>query len=67
MERKFLTLPNKWLDVVRLFETICHAQNPATQIQEVKFFTAPIKVRISTRKDQALRSQRLYLNALQQI
>lgn len=33
----------------------------------MKFFTAPIKARISTRKDQALRSQRLYLNALQQI
>lgn len=59
--------PYKWLDVVRLFETICHAQNPATHIQEVKFFTAPIKARISTRKDQALRSQRLYLNALQQL
>lgn len=59
--------PYKWLDVVHLFETICHAQNSATQIQEVKFFTAPIKARISTRKDQALRSQRLYLNALKQI
>lgn len=59
--------PYKWLDVVRLFETICHAQNPATHIQEVKFFTSPIKARISTRKDQALRSQRLYLNALQQL
>lgn len=57
----------KWLDVVRLFEAICHTQNPATQLQEVKFFTAPIKARISTRKDQALRSQRLYLNALQQL
>lgn len=58
--------PYKWLDVVRLSEAICHNQNPETHIQEVKFFTAPIKARISTRKEQALRSQRLYLNALQQ-
>jgi hypothetical protein len=33
----------KWLDVVQLFEGICHAQNPASQLVQVKFFTAPIK------------------------
>lgn len=57
--------PYKWLDIVQLFEGICHAQNPASQLVQVKFFTAPIKAKISTRKEQAVHSQRLYLNALQ--
>ncbi len=58
--------PYKWLDVVSLFEAICHDENPAIQVQAVKLFTSPIKAKISTRKDQAVRSQRLYLNALKQ-
>lgn len=56
--------PYKWLDVVKFCETICHDENPNFQIDMVKFFTSPIKAKISTRKDQAARSQRLYLNAL---
>ena len=57
----------KWLDVLKLFENICHQQDPASEIVKVKFFTAPIKAKISTRKQQAVQSQRLYIKALQSL
>ncbi len=59
--------PHKWLDVVQLFEKICYQQNPESEVIQVKFFTAPIKAKISTRQQQALQSQRLYIKALQSI
>lgn len=55
----------KWLDVVALFRGICQQQNPESEITQVKFFTAPIKAKLSTRQQQALYSQQLYIKALE--
>ena len=55
----------KWLDVVSLFSAICQREDLNSDIISVKFFTAPIKAKISTRKQQAEHSQRVYIKALQ--
>lgn len=57
--------PCKWLDVVSLFSALCNEQNSNVEVVKVKFFTAPIKAKLSTRKQQAEHSQRIYIKALQ--
>ena len=56
--------PHKWLDVVKLFSSICHEQNPSIEIVAVKYFTAPVKGSIATHGEQAVQSQNAYLKAL---
>ena len=55
---------HKWLDVVSLVKHICHIQNPESVVVGVKFFTAPIITRVSSRGDQAQHSQQTYHRAL---
>lgn len=57
--------PYKWLDVVSLFSKICHIQDPESDIQKIKFFTAPVKGKIATRGEKAVQSQQIYHKALQ--
>ncbi len=54
----------KWLDVVKLFNGICHIQDPATDITTVKYFTAPVISRVASRGEIALHSQTTYHRAL---
>lgn len=56
--------PYKWLDVVKLFTRICQQQDPSFQVHKVKFFTAPIKIRLATHGEASQKSQRDYHRAL---
>lgn len=56
--------PYKWLDVVKLVNTICHIQNPATNLIGINFFTSPVKAKIATHGEQAVHAQNAYLKAL---
>ena len=55
----------KWLDVMTLFASICHIQNPASEVIAIRFFTAPIKSKLATHGDLSLKSQSDYHRALQ--
>jgi uncharacterized LabA/DUF88 family protein len=55
---------HKWLDVVALVKHICHIQNPEFDIVGVKFFTAPVITRVSSRGDKAQHAQQTYHRAL---
>jgi uncharacterized LabA/DUF88 family protein len=59
--------PYKWLDAVTLFERMAQTQEPNAVVTAVKFFTAPVKAKFSTRKQQATQSQKIYHRALQAI
>lgn len=54
----------KWLDVVGLVKHICHIQNPEFDVIAVKFFTAPVITRVSSKGDKAGQAQNAYLKAL---
>lgn len=54
----------KWLDVHRLVAEILAVQDPASQLLETHYFTAPIKARIATHGAKAAESQQTYVRAL---
>lgn len=56
--------PYKWLDVVTLCRNLVHAQNPASELVQVKFFTADVKSRLSRHGLQGQISQQSYHRAL---
>jgi hypothetical protein len=56
--------PYKWLDLVALIETILHVQDPSSTLVQVKYFTAPIKAKLASRKEQAAQAQQTYHRAL---
>lgn len=56
--------PYKWLDSVALIKHICRIQNPEFDVITVKFFTAPVITRVSSRGDKALQAQNAYHKAL---
>lgn len=56
--------PYKWLDIVKLFTLIANEQATDTEITSIKFFTAPIKAKVSTRGQLAFKSQNDYHKAL---
>lgn len=56
---------DKWLDIVRLFKTIIHAQNPDSVLTEVKFFTADIRAKLATHGQDAQHAQANYHRALE--
>lgn len=59
---------DKWLDLHKLlFEQIIHQQNPASELVEIKFFTADIKAKIASHGDAAQQAQQAYHRALQQL
>lgn len=57
--------PYKWLDLFRLIEQILNIQNPNAQLVQVKYFTAPVKAKISSRGEQAAQAQSAYHRALE--
>ncbi|MCF7971027.1 MAG: hypothetical protein K9L22_07655 [Methylococcaceae bacterium] len=54
----------KWLDAVALVKHICRIQNPEFDIIAVKFFTAPVITRVSSRGEKAQQAQNSYHRAL---
>ncbi|MCH8493424.1 MAG: NYN domain-containing protein [Idiomarina sp.] len=59
--------PFKWLDLYQLFvERILHAQNPALEVIQIKFFTADIKAKIASNGQLATQAQQAYHRALEQ-
>jgi hypothetical protein len=56
--------PYKWLDIVALIKHICHVQNPKIDILGIKFFTAPVITRVSSRGEKAQHAQEAYHRAL---
>ena len=57
--------PYKWLDLVRLIETILHVQDPSSELVQVKYFTAPIKAKLASRGEEATQAQQTYHRALE--
>ena len=57
--------PYRWLDVRALAERLCHEQNPASELVVIKFFTADIKAKFSSRGEASYRAQQDYLLTLQ--
>lgn len=56
--------PYKWLDLVALLERILHVQDPSATLLRVGYFTAPIKARLATHGEEAVRAQDAYHRAL---
>jgi uncharacterized LabA/DUF88 family protein len=59
-----INTPFKWLDVVELFTLICCQQDPNIEVVAVKYFTAPVKAKIATHKQDSVTSQNSYHKAL---
>ncbi len=59
--------PFKWLDVVALFERVLHAQDPTTQLKQVRYFTAPALGRFATHGEASVVAQQDYHRALQSL
>ncbi len=55
----------KWLDLVRLIETILHIQDPNSVLVQVNYFTAPIKAKLASRGQEATQAQQTYHRALE--
>lgn len=59
---------DKWLDVKKLlFDKIVYAQNPKSQLTQIKFFTADIKAKVASRGQDALIAQQTYHRALENL
>lgn len=54
----------KWLDLYKLFARIINENNPDAKLQQIKFFTAPIKTKLASRGDVAGAAQNTYHRAL---
>ncbi len=58
---------DKWLDLYQLlFEKIIYQQNTASELVQIKFFTADIKVKVASHGDNAQQAQQAYHHALLQ-
>lgn len=55
----------KWLDVVALFRHIVRTVEPATEVQAVRFFTAPALARFASHGDRSMAAQNEYHRALE--
>ncbi len=55
---------DKWLDLYRLFVGVLNAQQPATQLVKIKFFTADIKAKVASHGHEAMLAQQDYHRAL---
>ncbi len=56
---------NRWLNVQALAELLCRDQDPRSTVVAVKYFTAPIKARLSVRSTDSVTSQNNYFRALE--
>lgn len=57
----------KWLDVVALFKNIVHTIAPASEVQAVRFFTAPVLARFARHGAQSMAAQNAYHRALENL
>jgi uncharacterized LabA/DUF88 family protein len=55
----------KWLDVVKLFQDILKAQDPAACVERVSFFTAPALARFATNGQRSIEAQQQYHRAME--
>lgn len=56
--------PHLWLDVDRLLRGILHVQDPMSEVQRVKYFTAYIKARFASHGNAAAEAQQTCFKAL---
>ena len=54
----------RWLDIQKLFKRLCHENDPLSEVVETKYFTAPIKSKLSPRGAASSDAQSVYLRAL---
>jgi uncharacterized LabA/DUF88 family protein len=59
--------PYKWLDLVKLFESIAQIQDPASNVIKVKYFTAPVKANFASHGRASVTAQNAYHRALKQL
>ncbi len=57
--------PHKWLDICALVSLLCKEQNPASNLVQIKYFTADIKAKLAKRGVLSCEAQQDYLLALQ--
>lgn len=59
---------DKWLDLKKLlFEKVVYAQNPKSELIQIKYFTADIKAKVASRGQDALIAQQTYHRALERL
>ena len=58
------TTPYKWLDVGALARRVVHAQNPASEVTCIRYFTAPALAKYARRGDASVNAQSAYHRAL---
>lgn len=59
--------PFKWLDPVKLFQSISKIQNPLANIIKVKYFTAQVKANFASHGQKSTQAQDSYHRALKQL
>jgi hypothetical protein len=57
----------KWLDPVKLFQSILKIQNPSSSIIKVKYFTSPVKANFASHGQGSIKAQDGYHRALKHI
>ena len=57
--------PYRWLDVCALAKRLCREQNPACELVCIKYFTADVRAKFSSRGEVSYRAQQDYLLSLQ--
>ena len=59
---------DKWLDIQKLlFDHIVRVQDPAAELLKIKYFTAPIRAKIATHRQEAANAQQAYHRALERL
>jgi uncharacterized LabA/DUF88 family protein len=57
----------KWLDIVKLFESIAKTQDPSSNIIQIKYFTAPVRANFASHGRDSVTAQNTYHRALNQV
>jgi len=55
----------RWLDIPALVKRICNEQSPCCELTAIKYYTADIKAKLSSRKDSSCKAQNDYHLSLQ--
>ncbi len=55
----------RWLDIPALVKRICNEQNPRCELVAIKYYTADVKAKLSSRKDVSCKAQNDYHLSLQ--
>jgi uncharacterized LabA/DUF88 family protein len=59
--------PYKWLNLLKLFESILRIQDPSIELLKLNYFTSPAKAKYATHGQQSEHAQSAYHRALKQI